>query len=70
MQAKIAFRPLLSSDYDRVLALWRRSNGVEVAEGDDRQSLGRYLERNPGLSPVAESGGAIIAALNGPAIWT
>jgi N-acetylglutamate synthase len=62
MQAEIEFRPLAPLDYDQVLALWRRCDGVEVAEGDDRQSFTRYLDRNPGLSYAATSAGAIVGA--------
>lgn len=62
MQAKIKYRPLTPLDYDQVLALWRRCDGVEVAEGDDRESFTRYLGRNPGLSYAATSAGAVIGA--------
>jgi ribosomal protein S18 acetylase RimI-like enzyme len=62
MQAEIEFRSLIPLDYDQVVALWRRCEGVEVAEGDDRESFTRYLDRNPGLSIGAISAGAIVGA--------
>lgn len=62
MQAQIDFRSLAPLDCDQVLALWRRCDGVEVAEGDDRESFTRYLERNPGLSYAATGAGAIVGA--------
>jgi ribosomal protein S18 acetylase RimI-like enzyme len=62
MQAEIKFRSLVPLDYDHVVALWRRCDGVEVAEGDDRESFTRYLDRNPGLSYAATSAGAIVGA--------
>ena len=62
MQAEILFRPLASSDYDQVISLWQRCEGVEVAEGDDRASFDFYLRRNPGLSFVASLGREIVGA--------
>jgi N-acetylglutamate synthase len=62
MQPEITFRLLAPSDYDHVVALWRRCEGVEVAEGDDRESLTRYLGRNPGLSYVATAAGTVVGA--------
>jgi len=53
MQAEISLRLLAPDDYDRVVALWRRCDGVEVAEGDDREAFIRFLLRNPGLSHAA-----------------
>jgi ribosomal protein S18 acetylase RimI-like enzyme len=60
MQSEFEFRPLVPLDYDQVVALWRRCDGVEVAKGDDRESFTRYLERN--LSYVAIRAGAIVGA--------
>ena len=62
MQAEIEFRTLAPFDYDQVVALWRISDGVEVAEGDDKESFTRYLDRNPSLSYAAICAGAIVGA--------
>lgn len=62
MQPEIDFRLLEPSDFDEVDALWRRCDGVEVTERDDRESFARYLSRNPGLSYAATSGGNIVGA--------
>jgi ribosomal protein S18 acetylase RimI-like enzyme len=62
MQAEIEFRTLAPSDYDQVVALWRICDGVEVAEGDDKESFTRYLDRNPGFSYAATCAGAIVGA--------
>jgi N-acetylglutamate synthase len=62
MQAEIIFRLLTPGDYDHVVALWHRCDGVEVAEGDDRESFTRYLDRNPGLSHAATDAGVIVGA--------
>jgi N-acetylglutamate synthase len=59
----ITIRPLAIADYDAVVALWRQAEGVEVAEGDDRGDVAGYLQRNPGLSRVAQRDGQIVGAL-------
>ncbi len=59
----ISTRPLTLADYETVLSLWQAAEGVEVAEGDGRDEIARYLERNPGLSRVAEIEGEIVGAV-------
>ena len=63
MQAASQIRPLTATDFAAVLALWQRAEGVEIAEGDDHASLATYLERNPGLSRLAECDGEVIGAV-------
>ncbi len=46
-------RPMTIADYDAVIALWSASEGVGLSRADSRESVARYLERNPGLSLVA-----------------
>ncbi len=62
MQPETAFRRLTPGDYDQAVALWRRCDGVEIAEGDDRPSYVRYLDRNPGLSYAAVIADTLIGA--------
>jgi len=56
-------------------ALWERAEGVGVSESDEYEPIGRYLERNPGLSCVALEGervvGVVLAGHDGRrgAIW-
>ena len=47
------------NDYDAVLDLMQRTPGVTVRDADSRESTARYLQRNPGLSFVAEFNGAL-----------
>jgi ribosomal protein S18 acetylase RimI-like enzyme len=63
MPEPITTHVLTADDYNAVLRLWRASEGVEVAEGDDRESLVGYLQRNPGLSRVATCGSDLIGAM-------
>ncbi|HVU17389.1 MAG TPA: GNAT family N-acetyltransferase [Candidatus Didemnitutus sp.] len=63
MQATIITRAFRERDYGAVLRLWRRSQGVEIAEGDDRAGIVAYLRRNPGLSRVALRRQRIVGAV-------
>jgi putative acetyltransferase len=51
-------------DYDDLVAFWTGKEGVELNESDTREAIGRYLERNPGLSLVArDEAGRIVGAI-------
>ena len=56
-------RPMTMADYDAVLGLMRGAPGVAVRAADSPAAIARYLARNPGLSLVAESDGAVIACV-------
>ncbi len=60
-------RAMTTADYDEVAALWLCSDGIGLSESDTKQGVGAFLERNPGLSAVAESarGGILGAVLCG-----
>lgn len=60
---KILTREFTIDDYDAAIELWTRLEGLDVAEGDDRETIGRFLERNPGLSRVAVSESKVIGAV-------
>ena len=40
-------------DYDAVLALWRRTEGLSINETDSREATAAFLRRNPRMSQVA-----------------
>lgn len=63
MAPLIFTRSFTPSDYDAVVQLWETTEGVEVAEGDDRDTIGRYLKRNPNLSRLAVIDSRIVAAV-------
>lgn len=46
--------------YDEVLALMRATPGIVIREADAPIAMARYLERNPGLSFVAEEAGHVV----------
>lgn len=47
-------RPMQLTDYDAVMALMRLTPGVSIRDADSLDATRRYLERNPGLSFVAQ----------------
>src|SRR5437764_15115950 len=53
----------LIDDYDAAVELWSRVEGLDVAEGDDRESIRRFLGQNRGLSRVATDGSTIVGAV-------
>jgi N-acetylglutamate synthase len=60
MSDDIKTREFSISDYDAALDLWQRVEGLEIAEGDDREGVAYFLARNPGLSRVAADDAAIV----------
>jgi len=58
-----AIVPFDISIYEEVIALWMHCEGVGLGEGDSKQAIGTYLERNPGMSFVAKGNGKIVGAV-------
>jgi ribosomal protein S18 acetylase RimI-like enzyme len=56
-------RPMAIDDYDVVLALWEASEGVGLGESDTRPAIASYLDRNRGLSLIAEDDRGIAGAV-------
>ena len=59
----VTIRPMTIDDYDQVLTLWTGMEGVGLNESDSREGIKRFLERNQGLSLVAEEKDSIIGAV-------
>lgn len=62
-QFPYTIRPFAIEAYDEVYALWRATPGVGLSTADGRAEIGRYLERNAGLSFVAEHDGRLVGAV-------
>jgi N-acetylglutamate synthase len=60
---EIQTREFRIEDYDGAIELWNRVEGLDVAEGDDRETIGRFLGQNPGLSRIAMDGAIIVGAV-------
>ncbi len=51
------------TDYDAVIQLWRACEGLSLRDADSRSGIEKYLQRNPGLSYVAESDTGIYGSI-------
>ncbi len=60
MSERIRTREFSIDDYDAAVELWKRTEGIEIAEGDDKESVVQFLKRNPGLSRTAIDGSTVI----------
>jgi ribosomal protein S18 acetylase RimI-like enzyme len=58
-------RGMTLADYDEVIALWRATEGLGLGDSDEREAIGVYLVRNPGMSFVATNCGHIVGAMLG-----
>lgn len=57
--------PMLPSDYNEVVALWKISTGISVDASDSRDGILAYLERNQLSSFVAREEGKLVGAVLG-----
>jgi ribosomal protein S18 acetylase RimI-like enzyme len=63
MTDRVATREFSIDDYDAVLKLWQKVEGVEVAEGDDKEGVAQFITHNPGLSRVAIDGSKVVGVV-------
>jgi N-acetylglutamate synthase len=59
----IDIRVFTSDDHAAALKLWQASEGVGLSDADSFENIGRFLERNPGLSFVATDTGRVVATI-------
>ncbi|HST30207.1 MAG TPA: GNAT family N-acetyltransferase [Chthoniobacterales bacterium] len=60
---EIQTREFRIEDYEPAVELWKRVEGLDLAEGDDRETIRRFLQRNPELSRIAADGTKIVGAV-------
>lgn len=57
-------RAMEIEDYDKVYGLWKKIKGFAMRSIDDsREGVARFVQRNPGISVVAEENGQIVGAI-------
>jgi ribosomal protein S18 acetylase RimI-like enzyme len=50
--------------YEKVMALWKESDGIGLSGADSKESIRFYLERNPNMSLLAkDTKGALVGAV-------
>lgn len=59
----LGLRPFLVEDLPAARALWNRCRGLGGGPIDDDASWRRFLQRNPGLSFLAERGGEVVGTV-------
>ena len=63
-ELSVNVRAMTAEDYDKVKDLWYKIKGFAIRSIDDsKESIARFLERNPGSSVVAETEGKIVGAI-------
>ena len=61
MSDRIRTREFLIADYEAAVELWKQVEGIEIAEGDDKEGVVRFLKQNKGLSRTAVDGSKVVA---------
>jgi ribosomal protein S18 acetylase RimI-like enzyme len=56
-------RCMTIEDYAEAFDLWQNTENVALSDTDARRPLGRFLDRNPGLSQVAHRDGKLIGVI-------
>ena len=59
----VVIQEMTIADFEEVRALWQESQGIELSNADTKESITRFLERNPGLSFVARDGDQLVGAV-------
>jgi N-acetylglutamate synthase len=60
VSGKIDIREFAIEDYDTALDLWKKVEGIEIAEGDSKEEVAQFLSYNRALSRVALDGSTIV----------
>lgn len=59
----VTIRIMTIDDYAAAYALWQNSEGIGLSSADSREGIARLLQRNPGLSSLAEEDGVLAGAV-------
>jgi len=59
----VQYREMMISDYEDIISLWQKSDGVKLRDADSKSGIERYLRRNPALSFVCEHEGEIVGTI-------
>ncbi len=59
----IRYRSMLPEDFEALHQLWEITPGVDITSADTPEGLSFFLDRNPGLSFIAESGGQLVGGI-------
>ena len=54
---------MTADDYDEVFAMWQITTKRALSDADSRENIAFYLDRNPGMSQIAEIGGKVVGTV-------
>ena len=60
---KITISNFTIESYDRVLNLWKQCKGIGLGDSDSKENIQLYLNRNPGMSFIAELDNELVGAV-------
>jgi putative acetyltransferase len=58
-----SIRPMTINDYEMIVELLRNTENVVLSDTDEREPMARFLDRNPGLSSVANQGTELVGTI-------
>ena len=59
----VQIREMAMRDYDEVYKMWQSTSEISLSDVDTRESIARFLERNPGFSYVALQDDLLVGAV-------
>lgn len=59
----VQIQEMKATDYQQLVYLWQQVEGILLPAKEEPEDLGRFLDRNPGLSFVAISDQQIVGAI-------
>lgn len=59
----VQIKEMVIDDYDEIFAMWQITTKRALSEADQRDEIGRYLNRNQGMSQVAVVNGKIVGTV-------
>jgi N-acetylglutamate synthase len=62
-RSPVRIRLLRIGDYDEMLTLWKRTEGIGLSDSDSREAIHCFLKRNRNMSLAATSGRQVIGTL-------
>lgn len=57
------YRTMELRDYSKAVLLWQQCEGVRLRDADSVDGIKKYLDRNPGVSFVAESENCLVGTI-------
>jgi N-acetylglutamate synthase len=58
-----SLREMTVRDFDKIFAFWQRTPGIGLSDADSREGIRVFIERNPGMSFVAEEKERLIGTI-------